>query len=310
MESKILKNGGKSEVKFITNEKLKIFIKEIQTVFKAELEATCKAKEERNYEELLRIQYYIRQYIIKNQHRIDFSSDITLIDKNPKSMPSLFGLYMMVVSKIEEVNTIVDVMKQIDRRFMCGMGIKHYCGLDASGVVFQTEDLGNTELLCCCSHYCNLDNLAIIRNNRTECCVIIGSECINKNKLIDADVIKAEREKTEKFINKKKIADDIKADKKRIADEIKADKRKIADDIRADKKKIADEIRAKKEEEKRIEKEKKIKYDYRYPINVKYHQKEHAKEYGARWDAPYKQWYIPPRCKHTFYLKQEYDNDA
>ena len=287
MESTNTDKVKKSEVKFITNDKLKSFIKETQTVFKAELEATRNAKEERNYEELLRIQYTIRQYIIENQHRIDFSGEIELIDKNAKSMPSLFGLYMMVVSKIENVYTIVDVMKQIDGQYMCSF--------DASGAVFQTDYL-DKDLLCCCSHRCKLENLAVIKNNMSGCCVIIGSECIKKHKLIDAEVIKTEREKSAKYINKKAVADEIRADKKQIKEKIKADKKEVADKIKADK----DEI-------KRLAAERKIRYNYRYYINVKYEVKEEAKEMGAKWDAQYKQWYIPPNCKSTYALKLKYD---
>ena len=305
----IIKKEGTSEVKFITNDKLKLFISEIQTIFKAELETTQETQENRNLETILAIQYNIRQYIIENQHRIDFYGQIKLIEGDTKSMPSLFGLYMMVVSKIEKIHTILDVMEQVEKRYLCHMGVKIQSGIDASGVVFQTDDIG-IKKVCCCSHKCMLDNMGIIRNSITNCHVVIGCDCIKKNNLIDKDIIKIALQQTEKYLIKKRIADDIKTEKKIIADE----KKRIADGIRNEKTQLADEKKTEKErikriaeEEKRIEKEKLIKYDYRYYINVRYEVKDDAKEHGARWDNNYKRWYIPPRCKHTYYLKQKYD---
>lgn len=287
----IINKEGTSEVKFITNDKLKIFINEIQTIFKAELEETLNAQEGRNFEEILAIQYTIRQYIIKNQHRIDFFSNIHLAEGDAKSMPSLFGLYMMCVSKIEHIHNILDVMGQVEKRYICHMGVKQYCGIDASAVVFQTDDIGNKKV-CCCSHKCMLNNMAIIKNSITNYHVVIGCDCINKNNLIDKDVIKNAIEKTEKYLIKKIATDKIKEDKNKI---------------KADKKKDKDKIKADRDEIKRLAAERKIKYNYRYYIKVKYEEKEEAKEYGAKWDAQNKLWYIPPNCRNTFILKQKYD---
>ena len=245
-----------SVVAFITNDKLKAFIKEVQENFKELLEETYKSRGERNFESILETQYIIRQYLVDHQHRIDFSTaGFILRDGHAKSMPSLFGLYMMVVSDLDHVYTIEDVMKQIERRNFFYLGQEVDFGIDASGVVFDGTEL-HEDKLCCCSHRCNIENMGAIRNQYTKYSIVVGSECIHKNKLIDRDVILREQKKTVKYIEKKKIADKIKEDKKQLKEDEK--RRKLEEQREAYrqeqiKKRIEKEKFERKLEETRIE---------------------------------------------------------
>jgi hypothetical protein len=238
-----------SIVSFITNDKLKVFIKEVQDNFKELLEETYISRGERNFESILDTQYIIRQYLIENQERIDFSNaGFVLKDRHAKSMPSLFGLYMMVVSDLTKIQTIEDVMKQIEKRHVVLLGEKVELGVDASGVVFDATEL-HEDKLCCCSHTCHIENLAVIKNQFTNYCIVVGSECIHKNKLVDRDVMLREQKKTVKYIEKKKIADKIKEEKKRMKEDEK--RRKIEEEREAyiQEQKKEDERRRKIEEE-------------------------------------------------------------
>lgn len=177
----IIKKEGTSEVHFITNDKLKIFMKEVQTIFKNQLEETHVLREGRYYESILEIQYSIRQHIIQNQHRIDFNNkSFRLIDGDPKSMPSLFGLYMMVVSDVDHIDSILDVMEQVEKNYFVHMGVKHYIGTDASAVLFYETEI-HEKKVCCCSHKCSLEHMGVIKNYRTNYHVVIGCDCIKKN---------------------------------------------------------------------------------------------------------------------------------
>ena len=159
-----IKNQGTSEVHFITNDKLKIFMKEVQKIFKNQLEETHVLREGRYYESILEIQYTIRQYIIQNQHRIDFNNkSFRLIDGDPKSMPSLFGLYIMAVSDVEHIDSILDVMEQVEKKYFVHMGVKHYVGTDASAVLFYEKEI-HEKKVCCCSHKCSLEHMGVIKN--------------------------------------------------------------------------------------------------------------------------------------------------
>ena len=72
-----------SKVKFITDDDLKVFIKELHAVFKDELGETITLEQTRNCGRILEIQFMIRKYIIDNQKRINYSEKITLKDGSP-----------------------------------------------------------------------------------------------------------------------------------------------------------------------------------------------------------------------------------
>ena len=212
-----------SKVKFITDDDLKVFIKEVQGVFKDELEETISLGQMHNCERILEIQYMIRKYIIDNQHRINFSENITLKESSPYSMTSLFGLYMMVVADVEPIKTVVDVLRQVEHTYYRSMD--RVIEADASGLYAVRAVFYGTEIhqnmLCCCSHKCQIENMGLIKNMITNFHVVIGCDCIKKNHLIDKEVIKQEQQKTDKFIANKAKQVAIRTQKKIEKDRIK-----------------------------------------------------------------------------------------
>ena len=212
-----------SKVKFITDDDLKVFIKEVQGVFKDELEETISLGQTHDCERILEIQYMIRKYIIDNQHRINFSENITLRESSPYSMTSLFGLYMMVVADVEPIKTVVDVLRQVEHTYYRSMD--RVIEADASGLYAVRAVFYGTEIhqnmLCCCSHKCHIQNMGIIKNMITNFHVVIGCDCIKKNHLIDKEVIKQEQQKTNKFMANKVKQLAIRTQKKIERDQMK-----------------------------------------------------------------------------------------
>jgi hypothetical protein len=212
-----------SQVKFITDDDLKVFIKEVQVEFRNELQETIMLGETRSCERILEIQYMIRKYIIDNQHRINFSENVTLQERSPLSMTSLFGLYMMVVADIEPIKTVVDVLRQVEHNYY--VSLDRIVEVDASGLyavqaVFYGTEI-HQKMLCCCSHKCHIDHMGIIKNMITNYHVVIGCDCIKKNHLIDKEVIKQEQQKTNKFLVNKAKQLAVRTQKKIEKDKIK-----------------------------------------------------------------------------------------
>jgi Domain of unknown function (DUF5710) len=300
-------SSGESEVAFITNERLKVFIKEIQVLYKADLDETKILSEDHNYEPILELQYHIRQHLIENQNRIDFvDKRFRLRDGFPLSMPSLFGLYMMVVSNIDKIDTIKDVMNQFLKRYLVHMGKKFTLGLDISGAIFKATEI-NEKKLCCCSHKCRLDNMYVIKNSFTDYHVVIGCECIKKNELIDKDVIIEAQKHTYKAMVKEIKKNEIKLkmlEEERVIAEILRNNNKIIMDKEIEKKRITDEKIASfrafcESENNKLSKE-------RIYIDVPFKMKDGAIELGARWDNDKKLWFIPPLCNKTSILLDKY----
>lgn len=331
-----LKNDKRvSHVKFITDDKLKDFIKEVQTMFNDELEETISLGMEHQCERILEIQYMIRKYIIENQTRINFSQAVTLKEGSPLSMTSLFGLYLMVVADINPVKTVVDVLRQIEHEYFTSLGEKtneeDACGLLSVPAVIYADTI-NEKLRCCCSHKCHKDHMGIIRNMITNYHVVIGCDCIKKNHLIDKNVIRAEREKTVKFINNKAKKLEERIQRKNVLIELERQlaehaKREIEGIERAKQEQEGIE-RAKREEQDKkkrdeeyaimIEKHdimnerlahvKKIRIgtDERFYIDVKYHEKEEAKKLGAWWDNDERKWFIHSKSYNIYSLLEKY----
>ena len=329
----------KSTVEYITNDGLKEFIKEVQFIFKEQLEDTKVLRTERNYEPILETQYEIREYLVKNQRRIQFSKQgFILKDRACLSMPSLFGLYLMVLSDVDKVFCVNDAMEQIEKRYFRHMGVAMEAGMDVEEAVFSGEDFLQINKRCCCSHSCKLANMGIIRNSFTNYYAIIGCDCILKNKLVDREVYNAEKKKTIKELIKKREKEQIKQnlieEKRKRDEEIRINKEIEAERIREEERIVRQEYEKERErirEEERIvrqeqEKErdriKKLNDEERRmrdsrksnePIYlvVSYDNSsiDEVKRLGCKWDCkkgPYGLWYIPPNWINTSEILDKY----
>lgn len=291
-----------SVVEYIVNDGLKEFIKEVQTIFKKQLEDTSVLKTERCYESILETQYYIRQYLIEHQHRITFSrKNFKLQDKACRSMPSLFGLYLMVISNVDKVFDVNDALDQIESKKFTHLGVEIDTGMEVESIVFFETEL-HDDKVCCCSHNCRLENMGIIGNSMTNYNAVIGCDCILKHKLIDRDVYNNEKKKTRKELMKKKKRDEIK--QKLLEEKLKCEEEKTERIRQEENIKIQERER----EQKMRDSHKKNEPIY---LVVSYEKSsiDEVKRLGGKWNpdkGPYGLWYIPPNWKYTSELLDKY----
>lgn len=311
----------KSTVEYITNDGLKEFIKEVQFIFKEQLEDTKVLRTERNYEPILETQYEIREYLVKHQHRIQFSNQgFKLKDRACLSMPSLFGLYLMVLSNVDEIFSVNDAMKQIEKRYFRHMGVEMEAGMDVEHAVFSGVDFLQDNKRCCCSHNCRLENMGIIRNSFTNYYAIIGCDCILKNKLIDRDVYNEEKKKTRKEKIKKREKEQIKQniieEKRRRIEEMRMNEEIEAKRVREEERVRRQKCEDERERLKKIKDDEKTRRDRQKsdePIYlvVSYDTSsiDEVKRLGCKWDCkkgPYGLWYIPPNWVYTSEILDKY----
>lgn len=211
-------NDYLSKITVVFNDKLRIFIKEVQNEFKNKLEGTKELGDVRNWINILNIQKEIREYIILHQNRVDYTFAKELVDGYSHSMSNLFALHMMVIGDVDKMTNALDIMEQID---------------DQHTEAIFYEETEQTDSVCVCSHKCMLKSMFIITNSKTKYNAVIGNECINKYYLVDTAVIKEAKKKSPEGIKKQKIKDD----KKKIKDE-KTEKKllKIRNEIEGKKK--------------------------------------------------------------------------
>lgn len=164
-----------SIVNIVFNQKLISFAYNTQAKFKSLLESTIGA--DKHYELILSVQFLIRIHIIDNQHLIDFTiPNHKLIIGCKNSMPDLFALYMIISGDISLMSNITDVMSQTE------------AGTEVS--LFANDDNEDKDY-CVCSHPCYTNNLWCIKNKYTKYNTIVGCDCVNKHKLIDASIMNA-----------------------------------------------------------------------------------------------------------------------
>lgn len=116
-----------------------------------------------------------------------------------------------------------------------------------------------------------------------------------------SDIVKAEKQELkDKAKLEREINRNTKMEEKRMEQEYKENEKRYKVEV----KRIIQE----EAEKERLDKiRRKTVYDYRYYIKVDFDDKDEAKGYGARWNPERKQWYIPPKCKNTYILKEKYD---
>lgn len=172
-----------SLVELVFDDKLVLFVKEIQTEFMSELREMSKSNSEYEHdlEGGMEIQETLRAYMIKNQHKLTFASPTFRLSKHPPSHPVLFALFIHIISDISLCHTINDAMLQLDST-----------ALDSPARWFDYNDEGDEKKgVCGCGKKnINIENLYIITNSNTQLRCFVGCDCIQKHKLITKDVLK------------------------------------------------------------------------------------------------------------------------
>jgi hypothetical protein len=167
-----------SIVELVFDDKLVSFIEEMQTTFRRELIILSNYTTE--IDDSMKLQEELRVFMIRNQHKLTFTSPTFRLSKHPPSHPVLFALFIHVISDISLCRTINDAMLQIDAQSLsCPASWLEY---DEDNIVKGT---------CGCGHgNINIENLYIVTNYETQLRCFVGCGCIKKHELITKDILK------------------------------------------------------------------------------------------------------------------------
>jgi hypothetical protein len=149
--------------------------------------------ESRDFTTLQDIQEDIREEMIKSQFMLNFDSESITLTRSYKSHPDFFALMLVMISNLTKCKNWNDVIQQnIDDS-------RHDKGITLAGFENDVEDdIG--ELVghkCACNHSCKPMNQYLINNKFTNLHLLIGEDCILKNKILNADDMKNLRKKRE-----------------------------------------------------------------------------------------------------------------
>ena len=157
--------------------------------------------ESRDFKTLQDIQEDIREEMIKLQFMLNFDSESITLTKSYKSHPDFFALMLATISDLKKCKNWNHVIQQnIDDS-------RHDKGITLAGFENDIED-DIAELSgykCACNHSCKPMNQYLITNQFTNLQLLIGEDCILKNKILNADDMKNLRKKRDYDKNYKKL---------------------------------------------------------------------------------------------------------
>lgn len=175
---------NETQIKF--NDKLKAFIKRMQSFFKDDLEYQSPD----NTDTAQDFQHQAREYIMEHQDELDWYKKKSLQEYDTNSFKEFYALMICLIS--HDIDNCVDYnecLNQIDRYFMtCSMEFN-------DNAEFNPDYLSSEYSYCMCSHWCCTENMYIIRNEHSGYYLFIGCSCVAKNEIIEPDVIKEAKRK-------------------------------------------------------------------------------------------------------------------
>lgn len=181
-----------SEVDIIFNRNFKEFIKQLKLDNAMLIKSISKHSlnnDDLDYVIAVSEQKKLRDYIVKNQHKLSFRNSRRLKEGFSKSMPNFFLLFACyTLHDIDEVNEFEDIMPQL---------IVLFNGTKMTDA-FTMDKMDMTDKVkCCCSHYCSYGNMYCFENPATKLRFLTGCDCVKKSKLI-GDVVIDEAIKTKR----------------------------------------------------------------------------------------------------------------
>jgi len=225
-----------SEVPLIFDDNLVNFVKEIQSKYDFELHATNPMN--REYEAQILFQKELNQYIFDNQHRLNFSKPTTLVANSWKTFPSLYALHLCIISKIDDCRDLYDAIKQTCPNYIESLiDASETLKLDNKSDISANIYSGESDTFCVCSHPCCVENLYYRKNKLTNIMMIVGSDCIDKDKILNEDNLKRAKSnaKNTAFYKKKQIRlANERAEKKGIIEVENQRKKTLSDEKKAD----------------------------------------------------------------------------
>lgn len=200
---------NETQIKF--NDNLKAFIKRMQLFFKNDLEYQCPD----NTDAAQDFQHEAREYIIEHQNELDWYKKKTLQEHDTNSYKEFYALMICFIA--HDIDNCVDYnecLNQIDKDFMeCLMSFN-------TNTEFNPDYIMSSRYsFCMCSHRCCSENMYVIRNIQNGYYLFIGCSCVEKNEIIELDVIKEAKRKM-------KETNPLYKEKERKRKEKKAEKKK------------------------------------------------------------------------------------
>jgi len=176
-----------SKIDIIMDDTFKQFIRQLKQ------EVDINALRSSVIEYILPCQEEIRQYIYKNQNKIN--KNISIITK--KSHPELFAIFISIICSEEELDTMTSFQEVLN--------ISNERGARFDLALYSSENPESIETTtCCCNHLCRPQNLFLVRNRITGLYVAIGCDCAEKKKFIEPEKmrkLKRERENNYMYMN-------------------------------------------------------------------------------------------------------------
>jgi hypothetical protein len=132
---------------------------------------------------ILNCQENIREYFVKHQKRLNFSNKRLLSLTNNKSFPDFFALMICVITDLDRCQSFEEVFEQ---NFVKDGFIDYCIGRD-----LQNRDPTSTNFFVCACNKQRIEYIYEITNQSTYYRLILGSSCIGKNLIKNAEDKKA-----------------------------------------------------------------------------------------------------------------------
>jgi len=132
-------------------------------------------------------QELIRQIMIKHQNMLNCNSENIRLTESNKSHPDFFALMMALISDLDKCNSWEQLMDQ--NRDNTEISLASF-NENFGG---EVGDLNGHK--CACNHNCYPQNQYLIQNKYSGKYLLIGCDCIEKNKILNPQQIKELKEK-------------------------------------------------------------------------------------------------------------------
>jgi hypothetical protein len=175
------------------DENLKNFISRVKDSF------DMSQLQSRDFKTLQLIQDLIRDRMFNHQNILNFNSPSQKLTKSHKSHPNFFALMLSLISDLTKCETWLDVIKQ--NTFKNNVTL--------SGFENEIEDdiASLDKYKCACNHICEPCNQYLLSNQYTNLNLLIGCNCIEKNKILNIEDIKELKKRRNFDKNYKKLLD-------------------------------------------------------------------------------------------------------
>ena len=208
-----LTNMEDSKINIYFDETFKVFIRVAQVDMRNELEYITNNIGTGFFYAAQQCQHKIREYIIKNQDKINFNRELILKEGSNISFPNFFAIFVALTTNETQLNTansFNDILDTIDKKFFCSL----FSNMEEG----EVDEFMEVEIksYCCCSHECKAFNNFYIMNQMTGQKIMVGCDCVNKRNLIEPELIKKMKKEVKNSPYGKRIENNKKSMKSKV----------------------------------------------------------------------------------------------